>query len=154
MDSERQRRLEADVDRELKRLPDLTAPATLAPRVLVAIAHRASVPWYRQAWQMWPMPLRAASLLLGLALMGALGWGLGVLPQTPGAVLAVNHVAGWFSWLSAIWNVLNVILSALVLAAKQLGTAFFVAVLLLLAIAWAMCVGLGTVYVRLALARR
>ena len=47
--------LEALVDRELKSLPPLAAPPSLAPRILAALAARAAVPWYRRAWQEWPI---------------------------------------------------------------------------------------------------
>ena len=73
MSQEYEKRLEAAIDRELKALQDLPAPRTLAPRIMAAIAARAPVPWYRQSWQMWPVPLRAG---FPGALAGSVRWAL------------------------------------------------------------------------------
>ena len=56
--------------------------------------------------------------------------------------------------MSALGNAVSVLLGAVTLAVKQLGTAFIVAALVAVAAGYAMCLGLGTVCVRLALARR
>ena len=61
MNSEYEKRLEAEIERELKGLPELTAPGTLVSRVMAAIEQRADRPWYRQPWQAWPVALRAAA---------------------------------------------------------------------------------------------
>lgn len=154
MDLRYEQQLETEIDRELKRLPDLPAPPTLGSRVLAAIAYRACLPWYRQSWQRWPLPLRIAFLLASTALVAALGFALWKVPQTAPVTGAWHQFAGWFSPAASILNVIGTVLSAVGLAAKQLGTAFFAGCLLLIALLWAVCVGLGTVYVRLALARR
>jgi hypothetical protein len=154
MDLRYEQRLETEIDRELKRLPDLSAPPTLGPRVLAAIAQRLSLPWYRQSWQRWPVPFRIAFLFGSLALVAALGFALWKVPQTAPVTGAWHQFAGWFSWAASGLNVISTVLGAVGLAAKQLGVAFFAGCLLLIALLWAVCVGLGTVYVRLALARR
>ena len=154
MDSEYQRRLEQEVERELKALPDLPAPATLAPRVLAAIARRAHAPFYRRSWQMWPLPLKAASLTLSAALIVALSFALWTLPHNQAVASSLNQVGTVFSWAGAVWNAVSAVVSAAFLVVKQLNAGLLIGCLLLVAMAWAMCVGLGTVYMRLALARR
>lgn len=72
---------EADVElarvvaRALQQLPLRQAPATLAPRVLRALAHRAALPWWHHGFRRWPQGARACFVLLcvllnALALMG------------------------------------------------------------------------------------
>ncbi len=154
MSSEYEKRLEKEIDRELKSLPELQAPRALVPRVMRSIEQQTRVPWYRQSWQMWPVALRAASLIILLAFFAGIcvaGWEL---RQTAIVAGAGHEAAGWIAGLSAIWNVLSVLLGAVALMAKHLGIGFMVACVVAVAIAYAMCFGLGTVYVRLALVRR
>src|SRR5258705_4824538 len=72
MNLEYEKRLENEIHRELKKLPELIAPRTLISRVMAAIEARLRLPWYRQSWQVWPLPLRAVSLVILLALFGGL----------------------------------------------------------------------------------
>jgi hypothetical protein len=50
--------------------------------------------------------------------------------------------------------VVSTLLSAIVIVVKHLGTAFMIGCLVIAALGYAMCLGLGTAWVRLALARR
>jgi hypothetical protein len=54
----------------------------------------------------------------------------------------------------ALGNTVSVLLGAVVLAVKQLNTGIIIAVLAALAVGYAICLGLGTVCVRIAFARR
>jgi hypothetical protein len=147
-------RLQAAIDRELKALPNLAAPASLASRVMARIEQRTALPWYRRAWQTWPPPLQAASLLVLLAGFAAVCVGSWQLQQTPGA-MAISRVAGdWFSMFGAVWNSGGVLVNAAGLAFKGLGTGLLVGLVALAILGYALFVGLGTVYVRLVFARR
>ena len=84
MNPEYEGELEAEIARELKGLPQLPAPHTLASRVMLAIEGRANVAWYRQPWQTWPVALRMGSLVILLALFGALCFAAGRLAQGRG----------------------------------------------------------------------
>ena len=53
-----------------------------------------------------------------------------------------------------IGNTFNVLVNAAVLAVKKLGTGVIVACLVAVGIGYAMCIGVGTVYFRLAFAKR
>jgi hypothetical protein len=146
--------LEAAINRELKALPELAAPGALAGRVMAAIEQRARVPWYQRSWQTWPVALQASSLVVLLALFGGLCFGGWQLSQTGTATLALHRVGGWFSGLNVIGNTFNVLVNAAVLVAKKLGTGVIVACLIAVGTGYAMCIGAGTVYFRLAFAKR
>ena|SRR5437868_5869910 len=148
------KRLESEIDRELKALPELLAPHTLILRVMAAIERRLNLPWYRQAWQRWPIALRIISLVVLLALFGGLCFAGWKLTHAASFVAALQQVGNWFSGIKALGHVLYVLISSVVLAARQLGMWFWIASFTVVAVAYAMCVGLGSVYVRLALAQR
>jgi len=154
MNPDYDKRLEAEISRELKALPELAAPVALVNRVMAALEQRATVPWYRRSWQTWPVAMQAASLVVLLALFGGLCLGGWQLSQTGTATLALHRVGEWFSGLSMIGNTFNVLVSAAVLVVKKLGTGVIATCLVAAGIGYAMCVGLGTVYFRLAFAKR
>ena len=64
--------LEQPIDRALKRLPALHAPATLLPRVMAAVQQWAAKPWYERAWFTWPRSLQIASATAVFLLIVAL----------------------------------------------------------------------------------
>jgi hypothetical protein len=154
MNPEYERKLEAAIDLELKGLPGLTAPDTLSRRVMAAIERRATVPWYRTAWQNWPLSVRIPALALLVVFFGALCFGVWKLPHTEVATAGAAKVSGWFSVFVTLWNALNAVVGVLVLAIKQLGTGLLAAILGAIVLAWVMCLGVGTACVRLAWARR
>lgn len=144
---------EARMDRALKALPDMEAPRTLAPRVMAAIAARQSASWYRRPWQEWSFALRVASLSVLVAAFGTFCFAAWQLTQAAGYTEAMAEVRGLFSGISFIWKILNVLGGVAVLIVKQLGTGLILGILAALALGYAMCLALGTVYVRLAWAR-
>lgn len=154
MSLEYQKRLESEIDRELKSLPELPAPPSLLLRVLAAIEQRLNLPWYKRSWQRWPVGLRVLSLALLLALFGAICFGSWKLTHLESFATALQRAGGWFASLGALWHVLLTVLNAMVLAIKYLGTGFIIACFVALGLGYGLCMGLGTYYVRLGLARR
>ncbi len=154
MNSEEERLLETEIDRELKALPQLQAPPTLVGRVMRSIEQRARLPWYRQSWQVWPVGVQAAAFVLLAVMFGSLCFGSWKLGQLESISSGVRQVGGWLSGIGVVWNAVQAVLTALLLLVKQLGTGVLIGCLTALAIAYAMCIGLGTVYLRLGLARR
>ena len=154
MNPEYEKQLEAEINRQLKGLPPLVAPATLIARVLTAIENRVALPWYRQSWPMWPMALRAVSLLILLSVFGALCFAGWKVSQAQSVLTAMHTMAGWFSGVSVVWNTLNALGGAVIVVAKHLGTGFIIACFVAAALGYGLFVGLGTFYVRLAFARR
>jgi hypothetical protein len=154
MNLDREREWAAEIDRELKALPELAAPPSLVARVMSAIEHPVLVPWYRRAWQTWPAPLQAAAMLALLGMLGAVcfwGWEL---VRSPGLAAMGQDATRWFAGLNVLWAAVNALAGVLLLAVKQLNTAVLAGLLAIMALAWMACVGLGTVYIRLAFARR
>lgn len=154
MNSEFEKRLEAEIRREMQGLPDLRAPASLIPRVLKAIEQPTALPWYRQSWQLWPVGWRAVSFGILLALFAGLclaGWWLS---QAGGLALAMRGLGGWWADFTVAWDTLRVLGESGVLVVKKLGTGFIIACFVLAGCSYFACVGLGTVFYRYAFARR
>jgi hypothetical protein len=148
-----QRQLEERIDRELKALPELQAPPALTARILAVVGHRAAQPWYRRPWVMWPVGLRAGSLALVLALFGGMCWGGSELARTLASTSAMQSLAGQAAELRLLVRTLGVLGDAAVLSLWHLGTVWLAAIFTALFLMYAACVGLGTVSLRLALAR-
>ena len=154
MNAEYEKQLETAIDRELKALPELAAPRTLGPRVMRALEARANRPWYRQSWQMWPQALQTASLAVLLALFAGLCFGGFEFSHARSVAAEAHKLNGWFAGVNVLWSSLNAVLGALVLVVKHLGTGFMIGCLVAVGFGYALCMGIGTVYVRLAFARR
>lgn len=154
MNSQQERELELEIDRELKSLPELAAPNALSRRVMLAIEQRRALPWYAQPWQNWPMPLRFAALSLLSIMFGGLCLASWQLTKAAGVSAAMQEVGGLFSGLTTVWNTINVLLGAVVVVVKHLGTGFMIGCALIAGLGYALFVGLGTACVRLAMARR
>ena len=145
--------LEAWADRQLKSLPQLRAPRTLAPRILAALdAQQAISP--AQGWAAWPMGLRLASLG-GLALV-FLALCLGVWQATHSSAVtdATQHVTGFFSLLGSLGSALGSVLGAFVQVAKRLGPIWLSLIAFVVVAGWISFLGLGTAFARLAWSRR
>lgn len=153
MNSEHESRLEKQLDRMLRSLPELEAPRTLAPRVMAAIHTRRAVPWYHRSWEFWPLSLRIVSMTFLLAGFSALCFASWQLTQAAGFTAAIQEVKDLFSGAATIWRTTNALLLAMVLVIKNLSTAYLIALSVAVALAYAICAGLGTLYVRLAMAR-
>jgi hypothetical protein len=154
MNLDNDKQLDLAISRELKTLPELTAPVSVANRVRAAIELRLNVPWYRRSWVTWPLALRMASLAAMLALFGGLclaGWELS---RTEPIMSAMHRAGQWFSGLNTIGSVMNILAGSAALVVKKLGTIFIVACLVGAGLVYAIFLGLGTVYFRLAFAKR
>lgn len=154
MNSEFEKQLAAKVQLELNSLGELTAPSALAGRVLRAIEQRSAAPWYRCAWQTWPLALQGVSLMALLALFGGVCFGVGELSHVARVSPAGQQAGEWLAWFRALYKTGGVLADALVTAFRHLGTGILVGCGLELLAAYAACVGLSTACVRLALARR
>jgi uncharacterized membrane protein len=146
MNPQYEKQLEASVRRELDTLGEMPAPPALAHRIMRVIGQRSAAPWYRCAWQTWPMPARAAALV-GLLLVFA------------SICLGVNHaitaglvnLSDWLTSIGALWTALSVIANTTFTFVGRLGTPTIIVGFAMFFTACATCVGLGTAYVRLAL---
>lgn len=147
MNPQYEKQLEAGVRRELDALGELSAPPALANRILRAIEQRAAAPWYRQSWTAWPLGLRMASLTALLLVFTGLcfaGWELT-------HCATGQWLGGWFADAGALWRTLCVLADTTVSLVLQLGNGVLLVGVALIFAAWVMCLGLGTVFVRLAM---
>jgi hypothetical protein len=154
MNSDYHKMLEREIDRELKALPELEAPASLSRRVLESILRRHALPWYQQSWQHWPMPLRWAAISFLSLLFGALCVASWQLTRAAGISAALQELGELFSGFNTLWNLISVLLGALVVVAKHLGTGFIIACFAIAGLGYAVCLTLGAAWVRLASAHR
>jgi hypothetical protein len=154
MNPDYDKQLEAAISRELKAMPELAAPGGLANRVMRVIEQRAAAPWYRRGWQTWPLALQGGSLVCLLAAFALLCFGSWRLAHYAALTPAAREVSGWFNLADAVWNAANALANALGLAFRSLGPAVLIGGAVMLLVSYAACVGLGTVYWRLAYARR
>jgi len=154
MNPDYEKQLEAAIDRELKGLGELSAPAMLASRIMRTLEQRAALPWYRRAWQTWPMVWQAVSLTALLVVFGGICFGVVEVFQAASTTAPAHQVGGWLASVGAVFKTLGVLAEAVVLAVRQLGMAVLIGCIVGIALAYAACLGLGTVWVRLAVARR
>ena len=154
MNAEYEKQLEAGIRRELDALGELEAPPEIARRVMRIIEQRAAAPWYRREWQTWPLALRGGSLAGLLAAFAFICFGSLRLAQFAALTPAAREVSGWFSLADAVWRVVNTLANALELAFRSLGPAVLIGGAVMLLFCYATCLGLGTIYWRLAYARR
>ena len=154
MNAEYEKQLEAVIRHELDALAELEAPPEIARRVMGVIEQRAALPWYRREWQTWPLALRAGSLAGLVATFACLCFGTAQLARFATLTPAAREVSGWFSLANAAWNAVNVLTNAMGLAFRSLGPAVLIGSAVLLLFCYAACLGLGTIYWRLAYARR
>jgi hypothetical protein len=154
MNPEFENQLAAKVQQELNALGELSAPPALASRILRTLEQRTATPWYRSAWQTWPLALQGASLVALLALFGGICYGVGELSHAAQVSPAGQQAGEWFAWFGVLWKTSGVLSDAVVTAIRHLGMGILIGGALVLCAAYAACVGLGTACVRLALARR
>lgn len=149
--------LEQVLHRELRELPDLRAPATLAPRVLAALAARQRAPWWKKSWVHWPPGLRLAFLSLSLLVTGGLVYlGLQV-PQIVGATPMAGEVgatvSSWYASMEPYVSFVTRLAGAFGLALKAAPAHLWWALAAVVGLAYAMCIGLGTLGYRVAFNR-
>jgi len=154
MNIEQQQRLERQIDRALKSLPEIPAPEHLLGRVLARIEVAAAKPWYQQSWSEWPVAARFISAVLLSAVFAGLCYFVWKAPeiQLLQPLLAKARSAAGIA--DALWRVMEALLGVIAIAFRQLGTGALVAFAALALVGYALFVGLGTVYFRVALARR
>jgi hypothetical protein len=154
MDSDYEKNLEAAIRRELDALGELPAPSGLAARILRAIEQRTAAPWYRRAWTTWSQPLQIASAVASLIVFAGLCFGAWHFAQMPGFASVSDKVGDAFDCLGLLQRTFSVLVNSLGLAFASLGPVVLAGLAIVLASAYAACVGLGTIYVRLAFLRR
>ncbi len=94
-------KLEQLIHRQLRSLPDRSAPSSLETRVLAELARRATLPWWRRSYTQWPAGLRFAFiLLLATGAAGILGFSRSSVTAQALSELALRFP--WIAFLQAI----------------------------------------------------
>ena len=141
-------KLEDQIQRALQGLPELSAPETLAPRVLAAIRAQSARPWWQQSWAAWPRPIQTAAIAslafvaVALSLAGGWAWQAASRPDVAG------H---WFDTLPA-WG--DTLLNTSALLFRHAGTNWLVLGLAAVILMYLTCVGVGTLCFRLVISKR
>ena len=154
MNSNQENELAARIDRELKSLPPLTAPPSLAPRIMARLSAQAETAWYHRAWPTWPKPWRAASLMVLLAFFGGLCFAGWQASHASSVTAASEKVSGAFALVTLAANTLGALGNAAAQVIRHLGTGVIVGAVAVMALAYAGCVAFGSFYLRFAFARR
>lgn len=154
MNSDYEQQLTASVQRELNTLGELSAPGGLAARIMGTIQQRDAAPWHRRAWQTWPLPQRVATLTVMLALFAALCVGSWQFGQSDLLADALASIGERLSILSVLWGAMTALGNGISLAIRSIHPLVMVGGAVVILACYVACVGLGTVCVRLAWARR
>ncbi|HEY3853263.1 MAG TPA: hypothetical protein VGO67_02595 [Verrucomicrobiae bacterium] len=141
--------LESEIDRQLKDLPELIAPRSLVPRTMQLIAQLAAV-WQSRSWSTWPMSIRAAFIVVSVALLAATVPGLRAFEQNLLVPMfaKLNHWGASSEW---IWNAATALASAGTAIVNHASKGIIFSCVLAIVLAYAACIGFGTVFVKLAL---
>lgn len=151
MTPEQESKLEAALDRELKALPPLKAPGTLAPAVMAVLAARARLPWWQRAWWDWPVAAKAAFVILTLSVAGLVSGGTLFLEDN-----AVDYSSNLVERVSVLGVVLDVVTPFFWVAHlvwEKMAQPFLLYALVCLGALYLTCVGVGTACYRYALKR-
>lgn len=140
----------------LRQLPERKAPATLAPRVLAAVARLQARPWYRRPWAHWPNDMRWLTMIALTAIVAGLFWAAAHTRLTPPPMLAEvdAQVAASLKPASAFVSAADVVGRSLRDAVRSaLGPWTLAVVLTVFGSLWAATLGLGATCWRIAGAR-
>jgi len=151
MSSEIDPKLASLLDAELKKLPPVKAPATLAPRIMAVLAARAHRPWWAHAWWDWPLAAKATFILLALALLGAVGGGGIILDD--GVTSYSQQMTERLAPVTSVGDTLLTLGNVVGLLWEKAAQPFLLHVLVAAGLLYLTCLGLGTACVRYALKR-
>jgi len=154
MSSEYEKKLEIAIDRELKALPEIAAPVTLVSRVMAAIELRKALPWFRRAWHTWPGSLQGLFIVTMVALFGGICFGVWDVSNSATFALAVHNFFFNDTATTEIYTAFNAVAGAIVAMIKQVNSRILMAFLCAAGLGYALFLALGTVYFRLAFAKR
>ena len=147
-------RLERQIDRLLRDLPELEAPDGLTERTMATIEREAARARAFRPWTSWPLAVRAASLAVMLLAFGGLCVAHWALWQTPVAASLTQHWGNDFSALGATVGAAGALVHVGVLAVESLSWWVIALFLVASASAYLACVGLGVAAAKLTVARR
>lgn len=144
MEPKRNEILEKILHRELQKLPDSEAPATLIPDVVAAIALRANAAWWHRSWSTWPAQIRAISLLAGMLCVIVFLYGSDWVFRNVEAAVSAYDLAGYWTELLSIGGTFETLGRALILALQSMGQPWLLVVVSVVLLMYVACVALGS----------
>jgi hypothetical protein len=154
MESNPQKTLEDLIHRELSKLPERPAPETLVPRVLAKVQARQQKRWWQRPWPQWPWAAQLASLPLMLASVAAALFAVSVLWKLLLGYTDLLTVSQAVESMADVWDFFGVLGNAALMVARSVGQQWLLLALFVPVSMYLACVGLGTLWYRLALSRR
>jgi hypothetical protein len=152
MENDFEKQLEELVHRELRKLPDLTAPDTLVSRVRSAIAAKGRQPWWQRPMLTWPWTLRVGFVALLLGCLGLAGlYGMEVRQDVS---LALQKFAQLFASFTPLWEYATALVNAVLILGRAISSNFLTYAALLLGLMYLACAGIGTLFYRVTFAKR
>ena len=142
METPENNELEKFIHQQLVKLPEREAPADLAASVMMAIAARRALPWWKQPFTAWP---RSRQVMLFAALAAGFAGALWLAWQpaeslragVPGAI--AERASAW-AWIVRAVETLG---NAAILIVRSLPWHWFVAIGVVLVMLYAACVATG-----------
>lgn len=146
-----QQKLEKLIHRELEKLPDQEAPASLVPGVMAALESAARKPWWHRPWSAWPPRMQNAFLTFLALYTGGITWEAAAawsrLPE-PGAASWIN-----VGPLVAIWEGCSVLGSAVLLVLGNISPLGIYALITVGISVYLACVVFGLAWYQVAFSR-
>lgn len=121
---------------------------------MAMIQARAALPWYRRTWWHWPVLAQVVSLLAVSALLGMATWLLLHLASGQWEATVTQEAKSVLAPLAPLWSLLTTLVEALALVVKSAGGSVLLIASSLCLVMYLSCVGLGTVFYRVAVGRR
>jgi hypothetical protein len=144
--------LERQIHGELRKLPDITAPAALIPAVLRAIEARARRYWYQRPWLAWPPLLQAGALLIFVSATVAIFWVVAA-PASPTLMTAEERLNDQIASIGGSYQYLNTIGNALLVTVRVAHPWLGIFATLLAAVC-VICMGAGILCLRMLYPKR
>jgi hypothetical protein len=137
-------KLESLIHRNLRSLPERTAPGTLESRILLALDRRAALPWWRRSYVHWPAALRYAFILaLAAGAMAVLAFG-----RSQVTARALSELTMHFPWVAFLQSVGTNLLETARALFDSIPSFWLYGVAALLAVCYGGLVGLGAALYR------
>jgi hypothetical protein len=152
MENDSEKQLEELIHRELRKLPELQAPATLILRVRSAIAAQARQPWWQKPLVTWPLAMRVAFVAVLVAILGLAGFFGAEISY--GVSFASQKVAQLSTSFTPLWEHLVALANAVLILGQTLSSHLLIYGALLLGVMYLVCIGVGTLCFRVAFAKR
>lgn len=133
------------LDRELRQLPTIKAPQSLAPRVMAAVRAKAaagSAPWWLQSWAQWPMYARAALFVAALLIASLFFSGSVVLDDQVRTYTSQSTISSVLGEFATYGNTAGLLW-------QKIGQPLFVTRFAVCVAMYLLCVGLGAAMFRI-----